>query len=112
MYVSGVIAAQQGKQDEALAAFERVSRTLFLRLAKFGYRRAIGTVFARRSGKLPNWIHQTPITSEPSLELPRQGIQEKELTQRAQRRERRPNWSSSDIAKDGLFRCARRGWSA
>jgi len=50
-----------------------------LRLAKFGYKRAIGKALARRSAKLPNWIHQTPITSGPSLELPRQRNQGKRI---------------------------------
>jgi tetratricopeptide (TPR) repeat protein len=95
LYVSGVIAAQQGKQDEALAAFEKVTQIdpkeadAFLRLAKFGYRRAIGEAPARRSGKRPNWIHQTPSTNGLSLELPLQKNPGKRINREPRRTGRR-----------------------
>jgi tetratricopeptide (TPR) repeat protein len=125
LYVSGVIAAQQGKQDEALAAFEKVTQIdpkeadAFLRLEN--------SVTEGRSGRRPRGVPESVRTGSIRRRVQTgfrwsflsRRIQEKELeraqknrTQSAMRRERRQNWSSSDYAKDGLFRCARREWGA
>ena len=67
-----------GKQEEALAAFEKGKQInpkdadVSFEIGKIRLQKGDRDGARAAFRKLPNWIHQTPIISGPSLELPRQ----------------------------------------